>query len=127
MSTLAELRRIAAARTKNWDYYNNSFDAGIVIGLRKALPGEHTTFNCGLRYDRMIFGGEPSEGRIENDNNTQFAIAAERHFDQLLDIAEAAESIFEIIGKIGSLQIIWHAKLPKLEEALARLESPEAK
>lgn len=69
MINLSDLENKANGATPGeWSVYDNSFDAGIVTGLRKSNPGEYTALDCGLKYDQWICGGEPSEGRFDGSN-----------------------------------------------------------
>jgi len=123
---LEELEKLEAAATKApWGHYDNGLDGYIVSGLRDALPGEYSSFNCGKQYDEIVLGGESCEGYVSGDDvNIELIIAARNALPALIECAKACEDIYNLAphreGEEYSFTRIGKA-VRRASEALARL------
>ncbi len=79
--------RANAATPGPWSTYDNSFDAGVVNGLRPAKEGEYSYSGSGICYDTMICGGEPSEGHFEGPD-ADFVAASRTDIPKLLAVVK---------------------------------------
>lgn len=92
MTLLEDLKRLEAASTPApWAYFDNGFDGGIVEAATiRDTPDRYFKKEAGP----FVFGGEPSEGRVdEDDPNVQFTIAIRNAAPKLLAVVEAAQEL----------------------------------
>jgi hypothetical protein len=113
--------RADAATKGPWDYYDNGFDGGVVSNLHRPEPSEHRGsdfggVHAGWRYDEMICGGEPCEGRMEPDDPNAAFIAAAR--SDVPALCAALKVACEALTCVGTSQTRIDATLASIERII---------
>ncbi len=90
--------RLEAATPGPWKIYDNGFDVYMAAGVRNALPGERSTFDCGIIKEKSIYGGEPCEGAFDpTDPDHELIANAPTDISHLLAEREALREALEKI------------------------------
>jgi len=110
LEQIEDSERICDAATEGpWGIYDNGFDGGVVSGLRDALEGEHSTFDCGKVYKRFVCGSEPHEGRMEPDSSdTIFISHARTMLPEMLKLVREMYGVLLKYHNSGAERLLVH-------------------